>query len=161
MKKILFLAYVLIFISFTNCSSVKVTYDKEAPFSQYKTFAYVKPQHKILLPVEYQKIIYHSIDRFIRDIPLRPDAHQPDILVRIEMDFHKRYDMYAPPVYPPPAMHGRRSYEGNIDIIFIDARSNREVWKARFPLIFSSRKDLMHQLEKRLRRLKESYPPIN
>ncbi len=140
---------------FTSCSSVKVDYEKHIDFSRYKTFAYIKDGiGSEKLPVKYKKIIVYEIDRFIKEENLQPDVNHPDLLVLIEPDFHKRYDVYAPGIY-----HSRKSYEGSIIIKFIDAKTNRPIWTGKFYLNFSNSGQLRRYIRKKLSKLADKYPP--
>ena len=59
---ILFLSIALL----VSCSSVKVNYDKNADFSKYKTFAYVKDGIlRSKLPRKFKRIIVYGIDDFL------------------------------------------------------------------------------------------------
>ena len=156
MKKILY-AIVLLVVA-GACSPVKVTYDKSAPFRQYRRFAYVKSRHETHLPVKYQRIIVYEIDRFIKALPLEPDRSRPDILVKIDMDFHRRVDVYHEPFIGIHHSMRKKSYEGTVRIIFTDARTGKKVWEAVFGLNFSRESELRRMLKKYLLKALEKYP---
>jgi len=156
-KLLIFIAIMPFFL--TGCSSVKVRYDKNTNFNRYKTFAYVKPvKERRGIPPEYQRIIVRSVDRYIRSIPLMPDAKHPDVLVRIEMDFHKRIDVYNDFHHRGMAVRKRKSYEGVVEIVFIDAATKDVIWTGWFPLRFANERELKYQLERQLRKLRRKYP---
>lgn len=154
MKNLIFIITVSILL--LSCSGVRYTYDKSTDFTKYKTFVYVKKgMYQSKLPSVYKKIIAEEVHSYIINEGLKPTSSQPDIMIDIIPEFHKRIDVY-------PSPYGKKVYkskDGTLSIRFLDARSKKIIWEAKTHLNFKNKKELSLRLRKKLDKIFTHYPP--
>ncbi len=157
MKKI-FLIFALL-ITISSCSTVKVHYDKNTDFSAYRTFAYAARKGDIKgLNQDESRLLLRAVDKHVRQWPLQADRSRPDLLVRVLADFHKRVDVYRG---YGPGPRKEVSKEGRVEVRMTDAKTSRVVWTGQFYLNYKGRRDMMRQLERKLRKMFARKPVSN
>ncbi len=140
----------------TACSSVHVHYTKGIDFTRYHSYAYIVHKVKPNLPLPDAQLITRSIDNFLRNEGLTPTEQHPDLLVEINLQFHKRMDIYhANSPWPRP----EQSREGNVVITLKDARTHRAVWWTDMYIRYRNHKDLARIIQSRMEALAKRYPP--
>ena len=140
----------------TSCSGVRVHYAKGTDFSRYHSYAYIARKVKPNLPLPDAKFITRSVDDFLRSEGLAPDEQNPDLLVEINLKFHKRVDVYhANSPWPRQA----QSREGNVVITLKDARTHRAVWWTDMYVRYRNHKELVSIIRHKMAKLAERYPP--
>ena len=138
--KTLSLFALIITLTFTSCSSVKVVsdYDSKTDFSKYKTFAFYKPG------IDKAKISDLDKKRIMREIEANLTAKgitlskEPDMLVSIFTKERERIDVYNNYGYGYGYGYGgwyggggyaSSTTEGTLFIDFIDTKKNELFWQ--------------------------------
>jgi|GEM_PF-3524491 len=158
MKRFSVLLFVSVFITLFEaaCSSVHVHFAKDINFDQYHSYAYVGRKLKSSLPMTDARQIVRNVDRFLRERGLEPNEQNPDLLVELNMKFHKRVDVYHANS-PWPRQY--QSREGNITITLKDAKTHRSIWWADMYIRYHNPKELARILQIRFEKLAKRYPP--
>ncbi|PHS68476.1 MAG: hypothetical protein COB12_01095 [Flavobacterium sp.] len=173
--KILSLFALVLTLTFTSCSTVKVVsdYDSQTDFTKYKTFAFYKPG------IDKAQISDLDKKRIMREIEANLTAkgmtisETPDLLISIFTKERERVDVYNNSYgywgYGYGSWYGgyggatvSTSTEGTLFIDFIDKATNELVWQG------IGKGDLvMSTVEKKEARIKEivskiitQYPPV-
>jgi hypothetical protein len=171
--KILSLFALVLTLTFTSCSTIKVVsdYDSKTDFNQYKTFAFYKPG------IDKAQISDLDKKRIMREIKANLSAkgmtvsETPDLLISIFTKERERIDVYNNNFgwgwgYGGYGGYGGSSVststEGTLFIDFIDRKKNELVWQG------IGKGDLvMSTVEKKEARIKEivsktlaQYPPV-
>ena len=140
----------------SSCSSVHVHYAENTDFSQYHSYAYIARKIKPHIPEPDARLITKHIDAFLRNEGLRPDQINPDLLVRIDIIFHKRVDVYHA---NSPWLSQEQSYEGIVKISLLDAKTHRAVWWTDLDITYHNQAMLTRILRRQMAKLAERYPP--
>lgn len=142
MKTLKFIPVVLLFV-LASCSSVRVNadYDKNANFSNYKTYAYLKSSiDKAEISDLDKKRILRSIDQVMSTKGFSK-SENPDMLVGIFTQERERVNVYNNAGYgwgfgwgwnPYWGMNYNRTYvthEGTLFIDILDATSKEMIWQ--------------------------------
>jgi hypothetical protein len=150
---------ILLLLSFLAiaCVSPRVYVDKSVDFHRYKTFAYIKKgiAEKPIDP-DFKKIIVSETDAALIRTPLKKNALQPDLLITIDANIHKRYDVYPGPYRKA---YGKKSYEGYVSISMFDPVLNKDVWKGGFNIRFANKRELARTMHDKLAKLFKNFPP--
>lgn len=173
MKALKFLPLLLLFI-FTSCSTVRVAsdFDKEANFSQYKSFAFYKPGiDKAQISDLDKKRILRAIESELLSKGLIK-SENPDLLVSIFTKERERVDVYNNNFgygwYWNPWWYGgyygstvSRSTEGTLYIDLIDAKTNNLVWQGMgsADLITNDMEKKEARIQEIVREILAQYPP--
>jgi hypothetical protein len=175
MKGLRFTTLLLLVLVFTSCTSVRVVsdYDREANFSEYKTFAFYKPG------IDKAEISDLDKKRILRAINTELAAkgmakgEPADLLVSIFTKERERVDVYNNNFgwgwgWNPWWYGGgwgntvSRSTEGSLYIDLIDAKKNELIWQG----IGTARLITSGNIDKKEERIREivseimkTYPP--
>ncbi len=174
--KILKVALLLILIVFASCSSVKVytDYDKNAEFSQYKTFAFYKPGvDKVEISDLDKKRVLKSIEAemiakgFVK-------SENPDLLINFFTKSREQVDVntfnngwgygwgwgWNPWMWGGNHTSVSRTTNGTLFIDLIDAKKKELIWQG------EGEGEIFRNLEKKEERIQEfvkkilaEYPP--
>ena len=142
----------------TSCSSTKITYDKNIDFSQYKTFAFYKKGIDALpMPGAKKKIILKAIAKALQEKGFTKSA-QPDLIVNVFTDIHKRIDVY-PGYYTPfyRRMYVEKSKEGTVYIDIVDMKRKKVVWSGSRYVNYKSND--AKAITRAIYKLLEKFPP--
>ena len=174
MKKLKFLPLLLVVFVLTSCTTVRVVsdYDREANFSEYKTFAFYKPGiDRAEISDLDKKRILRAIDAELTAKGLTK-AESPELLVSIYTKERERVDVYNnnfgwgwgwnPWWYGGMGNTVSRSTEGSLYIDLIEAEKNELVWQG----IGTARLITSGNIDKKEERIREivreilmAYPP--
>ncbi len=169
--KTLSLFTLILTLTFTSCSTVKVVsdYDSQTDFSKYKTFAFYKPG------IDKAKISDLDKKRIMREIESNLTtkgmtlSEKPDMLVSLFTKEKERIDVYNNNYsywgyrYGPwyGGTYASSTTEGTLFIDLIDAKKNELVWQG-----IGKGYLVMSNVEKKEARIKEivteilaQYPP--
>jgi len=141
----------------TSCSSVHVQYDRQTDFSRYHTYAYQAGKNNIKgLQLGESQYIIREIDRHLRQWSLQPVRQNPDLLVKVILNFHKRVDVYKGYT---PGPRRTQSKEGKVEVRLIDPRTSRIVWNGYFYLQFANERELKTYVRRKLDKMFRKMPP--
>lgn len=138
MKKINLIPVLLLF-ALASCSSVRVNadYDKQAEFSKYKTYAYLKSSiDKAEISDLDKKRILRSIDQEMSAKGFSK-SENPDMLLSIFTKERERVDVYNNvgfgwgwnPYWGMNTTSVSRTPEGTLFIDIVDAKTKEMVWQ--------------------------------
>lgn len=169
MKKILiFIASLIIMLLLGACSSLQTAfdYDKEANFSQYRTFAFYKEG--------MQQLKINDIDkkRFVQAIledleakGMTKSVQNPDLLINVIITGKERtsisddYTFGYGWWYPLPAMTVHQYTESTVYIDLIDRAKNQLVWQGKGTDEFNaSEQNKDARIRETVTRILEQYP---
>ncbi len=174
MKSLSLFALVLT-LTFTSCSTVKVVsdYDSKTDFNKYKTFAFYKPG------IDKAKISDLDKKRIMREIQANLEAkgmtisETPDMLVSIFTKERERVDVYNNSYgywgYGYGPWYGgyggtsvSTSTEGTLFIDLIDKEKNELVWQGvgKGDLVMSSVEKKEARIKEIVSKIMEQYPPV-
>jgi hypothetical protein len=174
MKTLKFLPLLLLFI-LTSCSSVKVNqdYDKNADFSQYKTYAYHKSGiDKVEISDLDKKRILRSIDE---DLSAKgfTKSENPDVIINFFTKEREQVDVsqfnagwgygwgYG---WNPYFWGGRTSInrysEGTLTIDIIEAKKKELIWQGQGEGVLTKNTDKKDEkIKEFVTKILEQYPP--
>ena len=169
--KTLSLFALIITLTFTSCSSVRVVsdYDSHTDFSKYKTFAFYKPG------IDKAKISDLDKKRIMREIEANlvakgmTKSESPDMLVSLFTKEKERIDVYNNnygfwgygygPWYGGSSVSS--STEGTLYIDFIDTKKNELFWQGigKGDLVMSSVEKKEARIKEIVTKIISQYPP--
>ena len=174
--KILKFAPLLLLIIFTSCSSVKVyrDYDKNADFSQYKTFAFYKPGvDKVEISDLDKKRVLKSIEAelvakgFVK-------SETPDLLINFFTKSRAQVDVntfnsgwgygwgwgWNPWMWGGNQTSVTRTTNGTLFIDLIDAKKKELIWQGEGEgEIFRNQDKKEERIQEFVKKILEKYPP--
>ena len=174
--KILKFAPLLLLIIFTSCSSVKVytDYDKNADFSQYKTFAFYKPGvDKVEISDLDKKRVLKSIEAelvakgFVK-------SETPDLLINFFTKSREQVDVntfnsgwgygwgwgWNPWMWGGNQTSVTRTTNGTLFIDLIDAKKKELIWQGEGEgEIFRNQDKKEERIQEFVKKILEKYPP--
>lgn len=174
--KILKVAPILLLIVFASCSSIKVytDYDKNAEFSQYKTFAFYKPG------VDKAPISDLDKKRVLKSIETEMIAkgftksENPDILINFFTQSREQVDVntfnngwgygwgfgWNPWMWGGNQTSVSRTTNGTLFIDVIDAKKKEMIWQGEGDgEIFRNQKDKEERIREFVTKILAQYPP--
>lgn len=174
MKALKFLPLILLFI-LTSCSSVKVNqdYDKNADFSQYKTFAYHKSGiNKVEISDLDKRRILRSIDEIMATKGFTK-SENPDVIVNFFTKEREQVDVNQFNAgwgygwgfgWNPWIWGGRTSVnrytEGTLTIDIIDAKKKELIWQGQGEGVLTKNVDKKDEkIKEFVSKILEQYPP--
>lgn len=158
-------------VVFTSCSSVKVVsdYDKEANFTEYKTFAFYKPG---IDKAEISDLDKKRILRAIENTMTKKGfvkSEKPDLLVNIFTKEHKEVDVYNNYGYGwgwSPWYWGgnfntvQTSTQGSLYIDLIDAKNKELIWQGKGSGYLTERMEKKDErVNQFVTKILDEYPP--
>jgi len=172
--KTLSLFTIILSLTFTSCSTVKVVsdYDSKTDFSKYQTFAFYKPG------IDKAEISDLDKKRIMREIQANLEAkgmnisENPDLLISIFTKERERVDVYnnnfgywGYGIGPWYGGYGGTSVststEGTLFIDFIDKEKNELVWQGvgKGDLVMSSVEKKEARIKEIVSKILAQYPP--
>ncbi len=159
MKFITKYGLLILFIGmFSACSSTKITYDQSVDFKQYRTYAFYKKGIDALpMPPKKKKIILKALSRSLQQKGLHKST-QPDLIVNVFTDIHKRIDVY-PGYYTPyyRRMYVEKSKEGTVYVDIVDMKRKKVVWSGSRYINYKSND--IKAINRAVTKLLERFPP--
>jgi len=170
--KTLKLLSILFIATLASCSSVRVNsdFDKKAPFSDYKTYAYMKNNlDNVAISDLDKKRIINSIDE-VMSAKGFVKSENPDIIINIFTKERERIDVYQNYGFgwgwnPYWGVGMNRSTisstpEGTLILDFIDAKTKELVWQGQGTGYLTNNTNKKEAVIKEfVNRILEQYPP--
>lgn len=165
--KTLKLFSILLVAILASCSSISVTsdYDKNAPFGNYKTYAYMKNNLDNIAISDFdKKRILNAIDEVMASKGFTK-AENPDIIINIFTKERERVDVYNNYWYGYPYWGYDSVYsypEGTLFLDFIDTKTKELVWQGQGTGYLTKNVDKKEAVIKDfVYRILAQYPPLN
>ncbi len=176
MKKAIHLTSLFLLFILTSCSSIKVNqdYDKNADFSQYKTYAYHKSGiDKVEISDLDKKRILRSIDETMAAKGLTK-SENPDLLINFFTKEREQVDVnqfnmgwgygwgwgWNPWFWGGRTTSVNRYTEGTLTIDVIDAKKKELIWQGQGEGVLTKNVDKKDEKTKEfVTKILEQYPP--